>query len=418
MRTKLSSLQSTPSPTYRAMINDPSLIDNASQLSAQEFKVGSNADSPSTVDNAKSTTKVLHIINGEHYSGAERVQDLLAKCLPEFNYEVGFACLKTDKFPEKRDYQAAPVFDCRMKNQYDLMIAKRISSVIKDENYKIIHAHTPRSVMLARICAQLTGLPFIYHVHSPTSRDSTRVVTNWLNQKVENWSIRRAAAMITVSNSLAEHVMELGIEKQYVHVVPNGVPIQPRMPFQTTQGQFTIGTVALIRPRKGVEILLQALAVLRKKGHNVVMNAVGPFETNEYKTQLLAMAKSLGVAKAVRWIGFTKEVNAELLKMDTFVLPSLFGEGLPMVVLEAMACGVPIVATDVEGTPEAVRHLKDGLIAKSGNAEDLAEKLELFASGKINPKTMGEVARRRQVSHFSDRSMAEGVSKVYDTIQS
>ena len=76
----------------------------------------------------------------------------------------------------------------------------------------------------------------------------------------------------------------------------------------------------------------------------------------------------------ITWTGFTRDVLDELRQMDLFVLPSLFGEGLPMVVLEAMAAGVPVVATRVAGIPEAIRPGQDGVLVEPGDAEDLAER--------------------------------------------
>jgi glycosyltransferase involved in cell wall biosynthesis len=99
--------------------------------------------------------------------------------------------------------------------------------------------------------------------------------------------------------------------------------------------------------------------------------------------------------------------------MDLFVLPSLFGEGLPMVVLEAMAAGVPVVATRVEGIPEAIRDGIDGLIASPNDVNDLVLQLDRVIRGQVDWNAMRISAHRRQEEKFSDRSMAQGVAQVY-----
>ena len=126
----------------------------------------------------------------------------------------------------------------------------------------------------------------------------------------------------------------------------------------------------------------------------------------------------MGVADLIDWRGFTREINAELSAMDLFVLPSLFGEGLPMVVLEAMAVGVPVVATPFSGTPEAVRDQIDGLLADPGDAASLSAAMGRFIEGSVDWQVMRSTAHARQTEHFSDYSMAAGVAGVYRRVLS
>jgi glycosyltransferase involved in cell wall biosynthesis len=169
----------------------------------------------------------------------------------------------------------------------------------------------------------------------------------------------------------------------------------------------------LFRPRKGIEVLLEALATLRHGGSPVTLRAVGGFETAGYQDQIRQLVGRLGLSDAVAWIGFTTQVGAELDRMDILVLPSLFGEGLPMVVLEAMAAGVPVVATRVEGVPEVLRDGRDGLLAEPGSARGLAEAIARIIRGEVNWAGLRQSALERHAGGFSDRCMAEGVAEVY-----
>jgi glycosyltransferase involved in cell wall biosynthesis len=174
--------------------------------------------------------------------------------------------------------------------------------------------------------------------------------------------------------------------------------------------------VALVRPRKGIENLLDALALLRVQGLPVRLRVVGPFESPAYESQLKDYAGHLGVADAVEWTGFVADVNAALRQADLLVLPSLFGEGLPMVVLEAMACGLPVVGTRVEGVPEAIGDGLSGLLAEPNDPADLARAIARIVSGELSWADLSRHARARQVEQFSDSCMAAGVATVYRAV--
>ena len=141
---------------------------------------------------------------------------------------------------------------------------------------------------------------------------------------------------------------------------------------------------------------------------------MGPFETAEYQREVTALVNRLGVGDAVFWTGFTQDIAAELLQMDLFVLPSLFGEGLPMVVLEAMAAGLPVVASHIEGVPEAIRHREDGLLVEAASVSQLALAIEEIVIGDdLDYLTLSQNAQQRHRLCFSDRSMAVNVAEVY-----
>jgi len=365
---------------------------------------------------ATDTVKVLHLINGEHFSGAERVQDLLASALPEFGYEVGFVCLKPKKFPEVRTSDT-PLFNLDMKSKFDFGCYKRVVEITRELDYKILHAHTPRTLMIGSLAAKKLGCPLVYHVHSPVGRDSSRGIMNRLNTMMEKYSLRRVNRMICVSNSLMGYMKGLGHEIEKLRVVSNGVaPIESAQPRTASDDTWTIGTMALFRPRKGTEVLLDAMKILKDSGTKVKLRAVGPFETPEYEAEILQQVDRLQIGNMIEWTGFQTDVNKQLDFMDVFVLPSLYGEGLPMVVLEAMANAVPVVAADVEGIPEAVRDGVDGLIFQPANANDLADKLDLLIGDKERLMQMSHSSLQRQREKLSDTAMADGVSKIYDEL--
>ena len=114
-------------------------------------------------------------------------------------------------------------------------------------------------------------------------------------------------------------------------------------------------------------------------------------------------------------IGFTSDVNAEFEQIDVMVLPSLFGEGLPMVVLGAIAVGVPVVATNVQGVPEVLQD-EGSIIAAPGYTHPFAQAICRLFLGLEDCFTIRANAWHHRAQRFSERSMVAGVAEVYDRI--
>jgi len=355
---------------------------------------------------------VLHLINGEHFAGAERVQDLLAQELPSHGFDTVLVGLKPSRFGAARQSDA-PLLDVGMANRFDLRAAWKVAQIAREHDAALLHAHTPRTLMIGAVASWRTGLPLVYHAHSPTICDSTRAWQNRVNHAVERWCGLRAVRWIAVSHSLGERLVAAGVPKEKVTVVPNGVaPLTDDPPQRARPTDWTLGTVALFRPRKGIEVLIEALAMLGPE-RPVRLLAVGPFETDAYERDVKRLVEDRRLADCIEWTGFCGDVTSQLHRMDAFVLPSLFGEGLPMVTLEAMAAGLPVVASNVEGVSEAVRHGHEGLLTQPGDAADLTARLDDLITGRYDAGAMGRLAWRRQRDHFSTQALAARVAGIY-----
>ena len=306
-----------------------------------------------------------------------------------------------------------------MRWALDPRCVSQLADLIRREDYALVHAHTPRSLLMGSLAAGKAGVPLVYHVHSPTARDSTRRWQNYVNAKVEHWALSRAERLIAVSPSLKQLMCNEGFAEEQVIYVPNGVSPIEATPRQAVPQQWTLGMAALFRPRKGVEILIEALASLRSQGYDVHFRAVGPFESPEYQEEIHDLVERLDVGDAITWTGFVDDIAAELASMDLFVLPSLFGEGLPMVVLEAMAAGVPVVASHVEGIPEAIRHREDGLLFEPGSVSQLVLAIEQLIDedqDEFDYRAMSRNAQARHRKQFSAQAMAAEMAEVYRSL--
>lgn len=363
---------------------------------------------------APALTRVLHVINGEDYAGAERVQDVLALQLRRHGFEVGFACIKPGRFAAMRQAREAPLFEVRMRSRFDLLAVWKLSRLIRRSGYALVHTHTPRAALVGCPAAALAGVPVVHHMHSQTSCEIGQRWLTLMNAAVERISVYRAHSLIPVSASLERHMLGKGYPRAKFRLVPNGVATRGELrPLREKPAAWTVGALALFRPRKGLEVLLDALARLRAQGAPVRLRAVGRFQSAEYEQQIARRTAELGLQDAVDWIGFRQDVLHELSQMDLFVLPSLISEAMPMSILEAMSIGVPVIGTRVDGITDLIRDGENGALVEPGDAEDLARTIAALISCAATRSRLRTAAQRSQREMYSDESMAAGVADVY-----
>ena len=362
------------------------------------------------------TERVLHVVNGDEYGGSERVQEILAAGLPAHGFEVGFACVKPGAFALARRDGPWPVHSIRMRSRGDLAIVPSLVEILRRGGYAMVHTHTPRAAVVGRPAAALGGVPMVHHVHGSTITVWPGRFRNYVTTAAERLSLVRVGAVIVVSSALGREVRRLGVPARRIYLAPNGVPGPSSLARRTRpSGDWTVGMMGRLRPAKGLDVLLDALAMLRAEGLGVRLLVVGEFETAAYRAEVQARVRELGLEAVVEFRGFRSEVGAELARMDLFVQPSLH-EGLPMAVLEAMAAGVPVVATRVGAVPDVVRDGIDGVLVSPGDSRDLAEAVAGIVRGEIDWEALRASACERVAERYSARTMVARVAWVYHRV--
>ena len=273
--------------------------------------------------------------------------------------------------------------------------------------------------MIGQLAARLAGVPLVHHVHGQTATEVGRGWMTWLAAQTERRSICRSAAVIAVSSSAADYIHRWGVPKDRIQIVPNGVPARPHLfDRPTPSGEWTLGTIALFRPRKGLEVLLEGVAELIRRNVPVRLRAIGGFETPEYQDQVRQLADRLAITERIEWLGFRRDVEAQLDTLDLMILPSLLPEGMPMVVLEAMAGGVPPIGSCVPGIADVITHGQNGLLAKPGNSTALADVIESVVQGKVDWNDLRQHAIATHAEKYSDHAMAGGLAEIYRRVLS
>ncbi|MGY1490386.1 glycosyltransferase family 4 protein, partial [Methylobacillus pratensis] len=296
---------------------------------------------------------VLHLVNGELYSGLERVVDHLAGGAAAHGFRLRLAFLKPGAM-RARMVSAAAAVDLPMRSRFDLGSARAAARLAVETGCALVHSHTVRSALIARRVQRLTGLPWVHHVHSPALHESERRGMNLLNYAAEAVVMRHADAVVAVSDALAAYVARhYRVRADRLAVVPNGVLAGPDPDFERPAGApATVLSVGWFRPRKGIEHLVDATARLVAGGRDVRLRLAGEFADASYEAVIRARIAGHGLGGRIDCTGFVRDVAAALDACDVFVLPSLYGEGMPMAVLEALARGRPVVASDIDGIRE------------------------------------------------------------------
>ncbi|MCA9133531.1 MAG: glycosyltransferase, partial [Planctomycetales bacterium] len=173
---------------------------------------------PPPLPPAVALPRVLHVINGEHFSGAERVQQLLGKRLEQFGFAAEFACVKPGQFPDLCELREGQVQQVPMQGRFDLRVVSQLADYVCERNIELLHAHTPRTALVTSALARRTGRRWVYHVHSPVARDSTRGLVNLVNGVIERHVLRSCSLLLTVSRSLRREMLRRGVPRSRVKV--------------------------------------------------------------------------------------------------------------------------------------------------------------------------------------------------------
>jgi glycosyltransferase involved in cell wall biosynthesis len=173
-----------------------------------------------------------------------------------------------------------------------------------------------------------------------------------------------------------------------------------------------VGVVARLQPEKGVANFLEAAARVSGAFPDARFVVVGDGPLRE---ELLDLARRLGISERVCFLGYRTDSRALMALMDLLVVPSLT-EGSPLIVLEAIAAGVPVVASAVGGIPDQLRHGKEGLLVPPGAPDALGEALAALLRDPEYARRLGEAGRRRAKNEFSHEALVRRIEGVYHAV--
>jgi glycosyltransferase involved in cell wall biosynthesis len=308
---------------------------------------------------------------------------------------------------------------------FSLFSILRLRTEVKREQTDIIYAQwlLPGGFIGAAV-SRLTGVPLVLHVHGSDVFVAER---HRAFHPVVRFVLNAACCVIACSGDLANRVAGLGMPQDRVTVVPYGVDIERYDPDQRAERvpgpEATIpdrGQVVMVMGRlvhkKGFSTLLQAAPQVLAKCPDTTFVIAGE---GDLRAKLEALAESLGIQQHVVFSGHIPwdQTPAVLTKADVFVVPSVLDEagnvdGLPNVLLESMASGCAIVASEVAGIPEVIKDGENGLLVPQRNEQALADAICTLLSDRQVRQRLGHAARATAVNGLSWAHTAERVARI------
>jgi glycosyltransferase involved in cell wall biosynthesis len=256
-----------------------------------------------------------------------------------------------------------------------------------------------------------TSMPMVSTMHLARAEHlpaGLRAATSIYERSVGRFILRSSSAVIAVSRSVAHHALRLGVPRERIHVVPNGVDhrrFHPAGEAAEPRRRPLVLVVGRLISNKGPQVAIQALRNLPNGSADVVFIGEGPL-----RKKLERVVDQSGLRDRVRFEGHSKDVDGWLRRADVLVRPS-FTEGLPLTVLEAMASGVCVIASDIPGNTDLVRHGETGLLFPVGDACSLAARLRRVLSDQDERRRLAERGWRAAQA-FSWDACAESTATI------
>jgi glycosyltransferase involved in cell wall biosynthesis len=272
--------------------------------------------------------------------------------------------------------------------------------------------HDIRVLQTADLYANIFALPAAAAADVPVRIASRRDINP--GRTMAQIAVQRAAyacshRIVANSRAAAVRVQREGISSSKVAVIANGIDLD-RFPTPATgSGGRRVLTVANLRPEKGHDVVIEAAAIVLRQFPDVTFEFVGG---GSERPRLAALADARGVQHAILFEGHCEDVGRRMAAADVFVLASRT-EAFPNAVLEAMAAGLPVVATRVGGIPEIVDDGRTGLLVPAGDPASLADRLMRTLADAPLRARLGAAARQHITDNFSFERMTAAFESLY-----
>jgi glycosyltransferase involved in cell wall biosynthesis len=355
---------------------------------------------------------VLHVNTERGLRGGEIQTLLLARGLQGRGHRCHLAVSPGSPLEAKGREEGLEVFPLACRGEFDLAAVVRLAGLLRRVAPDLVHYHTSHAITLGTLASLFAGrrkAVATRRVSFPLDRNPLARIKYRL----------RLDRIIAVSEGIREILAASGVPRDRVTVIPSAVDLRRFAPPPDREAcrrelgyspeDFVVGSIGHLAAHKGHEILVEAASRLAPANPALRFLLVG---RGEREADLRRRIAAAGLGGRFSLSGFREEVAPLLAALDLLALPSLSGEGSPAVLKEAMACGVPVVASDISGVREIVRPDMEGLLVSPGDPGALAEAILFFAADRGRGAEFGRRGRDRSGLFGADR-MVERTESLY-----
>ncbi len=362
--------------------------------------------------------QVLYLITELNViGGAEKLMPRFMAHLDRDRFAPTVVCLYGGDGPIADEIRALdiPVVDLGMTSKWRLDALWRLYRLLRRERPVILHTSMFHANLSGRVLGWLAGVPIIITWrHSPSIGGALRELLN-------RWTVRLDDRIVATCELVRQIEIERArVPSDKVITIYNGIDMEEfsASPLAAVRIQqalnipadtLLLGSVGRMHRSKDFGNLLTAIVQVRKRIPTVRLLLVGD---GELRGELETQTQSLGLSSVVTFAGLRDDIPDILAALDVFILPSRW-EGLPLVVLEAMAAGLPVVATAVGGTPEVVMDGVTGLLVPPRDPDALAQAITRLLRDPDLRRKMGQAGRERVQQHFSMEKMVQQTQSLY-----
>lgn len=364
---------------------------------------------------------VMYVVDKLPLGGAEKVTyDLVLHLSPDL-FKVSVCCLESEgELGKELKKQGIEIITLLSKKGTDLFLPLRLARLFRKLNVKIVHAHNSTAFKHAAIAAKIVGVPVIIqtrHGDELARKSGWRII-------LQNKLTRLADKIVCICEGFRQKLIHnKSVDKDKLVVIHNGINVsfieknkigrnQKRIMLGLNADDCVIVNVANIRVEKGQEILIRAFKQVADKEPKAKLLIVGSATDAQLTRALKDLTQGLGLAESVIFLGKREDVSEILSASDIFVLSSLT-EGLPISVLEAMAAGIPVVATDVGGIREIIEDGKNGILVPSNSEDKLSAAIVSLLNDKNKAQGLSREGRETVANFFSLEKMIQGYENLY-----
>lgn len=359
-----------------------------------------------------SKINILHVTLSLDIGGLEVLLVELLQKIDKNKYSLSVCALqKEGQLKGELERQGIPVYSIPKKEGIDYFLPFKLKALIKQIKADIVHTHnsTPWIYSAAAVSLLNSNTRLIHTKHSNLGADKTRL------QNVERFASKVTKHIIADSQSVMDFmVQKQNIAQNKIKLIYNGIDIDKyKLPIPPKQDNIKrIGIVARLVPVKDHKSLLDGFKLLSQRLPDVELVIIGD---GTLKSELTAQAAQLQVDSRVKFLGSRRDIPELLSQLDIFVLCSI-DEGMPISLLEAMAAGLPVVATKVGGIREIVVENKTGLLIQPQNPQALADAIYKILTDSPLARSMSQEAVRIVAERFSIKKMTEGYTSLYENL--